>query len=273
MLTVSSADGTDVRAYDDGQGPAILIIGPGLDEGTRTKKLAAILARRFHVIRLHRRQYRLDLKTNGAPYSVAQEVDDVLAVADRVGRPLIIYGHSSGAMVALEALVASPSTFAGAVIFEPAMVTVMPWARERGEVIKQMRAAIAAGKPGKAMAIFACDATGLPVWQARMIGVVTSAIPRYRRLVSCQADDLQAMVALGTRLDAYAQIGVPTVLLGGDRSPARIAAPLDALERVMPNAERVVMHKRDHGADVKAPKEVGGIIETFADKVLTPSRE
>lgn len=41
----------------------------------------------------------------------------------------------------------------------------------------------------------------------------------------------------------------------------------------MPNAERVVMHKRDHGADVKAPKEVGRIIETFADKVLTPSRE
>jgi pimeloyl-ACP methyl ester carboxylesterase len=175
--------------------------------------------------------------------------------------------------VALEALVTSPSTFAGAVIFEPAMVTVMPWVGEPSEVIRQMRAALAAGKPGKAMAIFARDATGLPAWQARLIGLLTTAIPRYRRLVACVADDLQAMVALGTRLDVYAQIGVPTVLLGGDRTPARIARPLDALEHAMTNAERVVMHKQDHGADLKAPKKVAKIIETFADKVLTPSRE
>ena len=128
MLIVPSADGVDVRAYDEGRGEPILIIGPGMDDGTRTKKLAAILARRFRVLRLHRRQYRLDLKakTGGAPYSVAQEVEDIIAIAGAVGRPMLVYGHSSGGVVALEALVAAPSVFVGAVVFEPAIVTVMP---------------------------------------------------------------------------------------------------------------------------------------------------
>jgi pimeloyl-ACP methyl ester carboxylesterase len=268
MDTTISADGTDVRGYDQGHGPAILIAGPGLDDGRRTKKLAAILAREFRVLRLHRRQYRLDLKTsNTAPCSVAQEVDDVLAVARHVDQPVVIYGHSSGGVVALEALAASPSSFAGAVIFEPSAVIESPLAGDGGEVIAQARAAIAAGKPGTAMATFT-RAIGYPAWQAWSVGVITALIPRYRRLVPCQIDDLEAMDQLGNRLSIYAQVTVPTVLLGGDRSPARNTAVLDTLERMMPHAERVVMYNRDHGADLKAPKKVAHVIQTLADKVL-----
>jgi pimeloyl-ACP methyl ester carboxylesterase len=269
--TIISSDGTGVRVYDQGDGPAILIVGPGLDDGSRTKKLADFLAKRFRAIRLCRRQYRLDLKTDGEPCSMTQEVDDVLALAQHVGPPLVIYGHSSGGTVALETLVASPSTFAGAVIFEPAIVNDTPLAGEQQLIITRARAALAAGKPGKAMAIFARDTVGLSAWRARIVGMLTVLVPRYRRLVPCQIDDLQAVDELGNRLDAYAKITVPTLLLGGDRSPARLTASLHALEQVMPNVERLVMHGLDHGADLKAPKRVAGIIEVFANKVCNRS--
>jgi pimeloyl-ACP methyl ester carboxylesterase len=272
MLTVTSADGIDVRAYDEGRGPAIVLLGPGLDDGTRCKRIAAILARRFRVIRLHRRQYRLDLqadpKLGGSPCTVAQEVEDVLAVVRAVGEPVVLYGHSDGGVVALEALAASPSSFAGAVIFEPAAVIGPPLAGEGGVVLKQARAALAKGRPGKALSIFSHGAAGLPRWQAWLAGLFTALIPKYRRLVRAQLDSLQALDQLGVRLDTYAQIKVPTVLLGGDRNPAHIGERLDAIERVIPNTERVVMHKRDHGADLKHPKEVAGVIEALADKVL-----
>ncbi|MEU0884330.1 alpha/beta hydrolase [Lentzea sp. NPDC005914] len=267
MDTITSADGTDVRVYDEGRGPALLIIGPGLDDGTRTKKLAGALATRFRVLRLHRRQYRMDLKTRGS-CSIADEVDDVLAVAAVIDEPLIVYGHSSGGVVALEALAASPHAFAGAVVFEPAAVTRRPLAGESGEVITRARAAIAAGKPGTALTIFMHDTVGLPRWQARLAGMLTALVPHYRRLVPAQIDDLEALDRLGVRLDTYNQITTPALLLGGDRSPAHLAERLDAIEHVMPQAERVVMHKRDHGADLKAPKQLARIIETFADKVL-----
>jgi pimeloyl-ACP methyl ester carboxylesterase len=262
MDTALTINGTDIHVYEQGSGPAVLIIGPGLDDGRRAEKLAAILGRRFHALRLHRRQYRLDLKTGGSRSSVSQEVADVLAIARQVGHPLIVYGHSSGGVVALEALVAEPSAFDGAVIYEPAVL-----AGVGGETIRQARAAIAAGRPGRAMAVFTRDAVGLPAWQARLVGALTALLPRYRRLVSCQIDDLDAMVELGERFDAYARVAVPTVLLSGDRSPARVIAMIDAVERAMPHAERVVMPKLDHGADLKAPDTVARAIQTFADRI------
>lgn len=85
----------------------------------------------------------------------------------------------------------------------------------------------------------------------------------------CQADDLQAMVDVGAPLDAYSRIDTPVVLLGGDRSPAGIAAPLDALQEVVKGVDRIVMHGRDHGADLKAPNQVAEVIKKLADKTFT----
>jgi hypothetical protein len=85
-LTTTSADDSTVRALDEGQGPVILILHPGMETGTRYRKVAAILSKRFRVIRLHRRQYRLDLKKDprvGSPCTVAEEVEHVLAMVKR----------------------------------------------------------------------------------------------------------------------------------------------------------------------------------------------
>ncbi|HWC83571.1 MAG TPA: alpha/beta hydrolase [Pseudonocardiaceae bacterium] len=269
MITAVSADGTDIPVHDEGSGPVILMVHPGLDDGSRSKKLAALLARRFRVLRLHRRQYRLDIKTGGVPCSVGQEAADVLAVASAVEGPVLVYGHSSGAVVALEALAAAPpSAFVGAVIFEPPAMIDAPLAGEDDTVLTRARAAITAGRPRKAMRIFTRGGVGLPWWQATLMGTVAGSVPRLRKFVPCQIDDLEAIQQLGVRLDVYARVTVPTVLLGGDRSPVNLAERLDALNRVMPHSERVVMHKRDHGADLRSPEDVARVIETLADKVL-----
>jgi pimeloyl-ACP methyl ester carboxylesterase len=127
MIKVISADGTDVRAWDEGRGPVILIIHPGNDDGTSWRKVAARLSGRFRVVRIVRRQYRLDLPAP-CPYSMAREVEDVLALAEVIGEPMVVVGHSSGGVVALEVLAAEPSAFAGAVLFEPP-VAIGPPAR------------------------------------------------------------------------------------------------------------------------------------------------
>jgi hypothetical protein len=58
------------------------------------------------------------------------------------------------------------------------------------------------------------------------------------------------------------------VLLGGERSPAHLGKSLDALAAVMPHTERVILARRDHFANRKAPAEVARVIETFALRVL-----
>jgi pimeloyl-ACP methyl ester carboxylesterase len=264
MITTTSADGTSVRAADQGRGPVILIVHPGTDDGRSWRKVAARLAPRFRVVRLRRRQYRLDI-TAGLPCTIAQEAGDVLALAKVIGEPMLIVGHSSGGVVALEALAASPATFPGAVLYEPPVVTGPPLG---GDAVGRAEAAIAAGRPGRAMTIFLRDVVQVPAPAARLAGTVMAVHPSWRALIPRQIDDAAAINQLGVRLDAYARIEVPVVLLGGERSPAHLGARLDALAGALPHAERVVLPRQGHGAHLRAPGDVARVIASLADRVL-----
>ena len=263
MITAVSADGTDVRAFDEGDGPVILAIHPGFDDGRSWAKVAAQLSDRFRVVRIVRRHYRLDL-TARAGYSITQEVEDVQALAEVIGKPMVLVGHSSGGVVALEVLAASPGRFAGAVLFEPPVPTGPPDPAGK-EALARANAAVAGGKPGKAAQIFVRDIVGMPALAALLLRPMVAVTPRLRALIPRQISDLDGV---GLRLDVYAQIETPTVLLGGERSPAHLGESLDALAAVMPHAERVVLARRDHLANSKAPDEVARVIETLASQVL-----
>jgi pimeloyl-ACP methyl ester carboxylesterase len=262
MMTAVSADGTPVRAFDDGSGPAVLVIHPGLDDGRSWAKVAARLSGRFRVIRIVRRHYRLDLSPTA--YSITGEVEDVLALAAVIGPPMLVVGHSSGAVVALEAMVRAPATFAGAVLFEPPVPTGPPDASGAAATARA-HAAVADGKPGQAGQIFVRDIVGMPAFFALALRAMVAVTPRLRALVPRQITDLDGV---GVRLDAYATISTPTVLLGAGRSPAHLARSLDALAAVMPNAEKIVLPRRDHLAQQKAPGEVADVIQALADKVI-----
>ncbi|HET8879498.1 MAG TPA: alpha/beta hydrolase [Arthrobacter sp.] len=259
MITTISADGTDVRALDSGQGPIILVVHPGMDDGSSWKKVTAVLAGQFRVLTLLRRQYRLDI-ASGVPASIAEEVADIKALARLVGKPMLIVGHSSGAVVALEALSALPTSFTGGVLYEPPLRTDGPVG---GVALLSAKAAIAAGKPGKAMQIFTRDMVGLPAWQAAMIRVFVAASPRLRRLVPRQMDDNTALEELGTRLDLYKEIQTPVLLIGGDKSPGHLGRKLDVLARTVPNAGRHVMRGQGHSANLRAPDELARVIAEF----------
>jgi pimeloyl-ACP methyl ester carboxylesterase len=262
MMTAVSPDGTEVRAFDDGHGPAILVIHPGLDDGRSWAKVAALLSGRFRIIRVVRRHYRLDLPP--AAYSITREVEDVLALAAAIGPPVLVVGHSSGAVVALEAMARAPAAFVGAVLFEPPVATGPP-DPSRAAAIARANAAVADGKPGKAGQIFVRDIVGMPAFPALVLRAMMIVMPRLRALVPRQITDLDGV---GIRLDAYAKISIPTVLLGAERSPAHLTQSLDALAAVMPNAEKIVLARRDHLANQKAPGEVADVIQALACKVI-----
>lgn len=266
-LTATAADGTSVRAYDSGSGPVVLILHGGMDDGSSWSRVAERLTSCYRVVRLHRRQYRSDLVTGGVGCTFADEVAHVRSLVDVIGEPSVVVGHSSGAVLALESLVALPDEFAGAVLYEPPSVTAsLPLG---GAALGRAQAALAAGRTGRALAIFLRDIVRIPGWAAWLSGVATLVVPSLRGMTPHQIDDCAAIDQLGDRLEAYRQITVPTTLLCGDRSPAHLIQRLDALEQVLPNAERVVMHGQGHGANVQAPARVAEAIDTLATKVLS----
>jgi pimeloyl-ACP methyl ester carboxylesterase len=281
LLIAEAADGTGVRAAVEGAGRVVLILHPGMDTGTSYARVAARLGRRFRAIRLHRRQYRLDLKADprrGSPCTVADEVEHVLAIVKAVGTPVFLYGHSSGGTVALEALVASPSSFVGAMIYEPASVIDgvggLHLAGDRiarygevGEGLRRARQALVEGRPAAAIGICMRVITGWPSVLTTPAGALTALAPTYRRLIPCQIDDLEAMERLGLRLDAYAKLDLPVAMVCGERSPDVNKAMVAAVADVLPKVERIPLSGQGHTCHVRDPQQLADVIETCAKRV------
>ncbi|MFD6098644.1 alpha/beta fold hydrolase [Nocardiopsis flavescens] len=95
-VIATAADGAEVRGFDEGSGPPVLVLHPGMDDGTSWERVSARLATRFHVVRLHRRTYRPDLAADPRD-SLARKAGDVAAAARSLGGRVLLVGHSSGA--------------------------------------------------------------------------------------------------------------------------------------------------------------------------------
>lgn len=265
QLSATSADGTDVTAVDEGQGRPIIVLHGGSDTGESWQRVTRHLTSRFRVLRVRRRVYRDDLLDRG-PHSIAHEVDDVIAIIATLGEPALLVGHSSGAIVALEAALRSPASFAGLLLYEPPVAVNAPLG---GAALLRARAALDAGKRGKAMAIHMREIVRMPSLLVLLIRLMPPLWNRMRMFAQAQVADDEAIEALGVGLDRYANLDVPTLLLGGDRSPAHLSARLQALSSVLPRLDSVtVLHRQGHLANVRAPDQVAAVIEKFADTVF-----
>ncbi|WP_229069014.1 alpha/beta fold hydrolase [Actinoplanes sp. DH11] len=237
----------------------ILILHPGMSDETSWRRVADRLRPRFAVILRCRRRYRMDLDP---PAGIGAEVADTIALAGDA-RPVLV-GHSSGGVVALEALLAAPDAFAGAVLYEPPVVTGLPLG---GAVAGQARDALDDGRYRHAAHLFLRDIVRIPRTAAWVSSVLIAAVPGWRRFVPRQIDDTLAIDALGDRRARYAAVRRPVLLLGGDRSPGHLGERLDALAAVLPHAERVTLRGRGHGANTSAPDQVAAVVAGFAARI------
>lgn len=104
MAITTSADGTRI-AYDDlGEGPAVIVIpGASCTRGV-TQPLAEALAEHCRVINVDRRgRGESDDASQRPPYVVDREIEDLAALIEAAGGSASLYGHSSGAALAMRA--------------------------------------------------------------------------------------------------------------------------------------------------------------------------
>jgi pimeloyl-ACP methyl ester carboxylesterase len=247
-----------MSTIDEGMGRAILVIHGGMGGSASWVRVTDRLRDRFRTVRPHRRQYRLDVPRK---VTMADEVAEVREIVATLDRPLIV-GHSSGAVLALEALAADPQLYDGAVLYEPPLVLDEPLG---GPKLIPARQAIADGKGGTAFGIFLRDVVGFNPILTRLIAFAVNRKPELLGTVERQLDDNDAIDELGNRLDAYAKIEVPVLLLAGSKSPRHLGERLDALQRVLPRSRRLTMHGQGHNAERTAPDRVAQAIARHLD--------
>ena len=261
---VASDDGSRFAVTDEGEGHAILIVHPGGGTSQAWALVASRLTDHFRVLRFDRRPYRSVSGTTPIE-SMAGEVADVLGVASAVVQPILLVGHSSGAVVALEAAIASPAAFTGLVLYEPPVAVSSPLG---GDALRRAQEAIEHQKQGRAMAIHLREIVRVPGYQIALLRLCFPLWGRMRQTAASQIADDAALESLGVGIDRYRSLKVPTLLLGGARSPHHLRMRLDALAGVLPRVDSVnILERQGHIANVRAPSKLAAVIEEFAGRL------
>ena len=264
MLYGTDAGGARLNAIDEGEGSAILVVHPGGGDASSWSTVARLLADEFRVVRIQRRIYTPEASI-ALPHSMATEAADILTIAGGLARPLLV-GHSSGAVAALEAALASPTAFAALVLYEPPLATTSPIAGEAGS---RARAALDGGDPFLAMQIHMREIVGMPAADVTAMFAIPEARAQFARFAAAQIADNEAIDALGVGIARYAALDLPTVLIEGEHSPPHLRQRLADLAATLPRVEPVVtLAGQGHIAHMTTPQTLADVIRDVARRVL-----
>jgi pimeloyl-ACP methyl ester carboxylesterase len=241
METVTSADGTPIIYERSGSGPALVVATGAFCDRLSSAPLAEHLRDR-HIV------YRFDRRGRGdsgdtPPWSVAREVEDLAAVVAATGETPLIYGHSSGAALALEAAAAGVPVRKLAV-YEPPYV---PGEGTTPETADRLASLCASGQPEEAAVLFLRN-TGMGDEQIE--GMRTQ--PFWPRMVSL-APQLAYDVRLGNGGevpgDRLAAIECATLALAGGLSASWATNGAAAIAAAVPRGRSEILEGQHHGVD------------------------
>jgi pimeloyl-ACP methyl ester carboxylesterase len=191
---------------------------------------------------------------------VEREVDDIEALIDKAGGSAFVFGHSSGAVLSLDAALALPSRVTKLALYEPPFIIDDSRPPMPGDFAARLSELIAEGRRGDAV----------EYWQAQL-GVPAEAIAHMRQ--SPMWAGLEAVAPTlpydatimgdtqrgdSASLRKWASVTVPTlvmdgtVMMGSEEAHAFMCHGADALASVMPNARRLTLEGQDHGPSDEA---------------------
>lgn len=259
METLASADGTTI-AYDrSGSGPALITVLGAFCNRFSSKPLAAILGAHFTVYEYDRRG-RGD-SGDSDTYSVRSEIDDLAALvavamgeSDSQAAPFV-YGHSSGAILALEAAAAGVP-MGRLAVYEPPYTGSDGAANER--FIAKIQALLDAGNRDEAAAEFMLM-TGAP--PAVVAGFRSNEYwPTMLSLAHTLPYDLTLSAGGDLPAARLSGIGIPVLALGGGDSPPWGPRVAEDLANVIPAASYRVLDGQTHGV---ADEVLAGVLDVF----------
>lgn len=262
--TVRSSDGTTIAFDRSGDGPPLVLVGGALSDRSVAAGLAGHLAERFTVIAYDRRG-RGD-SGDTAPYAVDREVDDLLALIVDAGGSAFVFGHSSGAALALEAA-AHGLPIARLALYEPPFIVDDSGPELPRDYVTRLEELVSAGRRGDAVEYFMTVAVGVPadvVAQMRSEPMWTSMEALAHTIAYDGTVMGDATAGNPQPLQRWASVTIPTLVMDGGASPDWQRNSIRALVDVLPNVQRRTLVGQDHGPadEVLAP----ALIEFFTAK-------
>lgn len=251
-MQVRSADGTEIGYESYGSGPHLVFVHGGVSDREAWRAVADEMEgfTRHLMDRRGRGLSQFELST----YSFEREYEDIAAIVASLEGTVHVAGHSSGAICVLGA--ARICDIASLVLYEPPIPVLRPLPLD---AIERMEQAVAEGRSSEAVRDGVREIAEVPVAVAEAM----ASDPKRRALIDTWARECRAINQLPGDASAYAEIGVPVLLLVGKKTSAYHRAGIDALAQALPRAEVAELQGQGHGALLAAPQVVASAITPF----------
>jgi pimeloyl-ACP methyl ester carboxylesterase len=265
--TSTAADGTTIGWRTMGSGPGIVVVHGGATSSLEYEALARRLGDRYECCLMDRRGRGLS-GPQGPTYGLEIEAADVAGVLARIGAD-ILFGHSYGALVALQAALTAP--LRALILYEPPL-EAQPRA---AELLPTFRAALARGDEVEAYVVLAVGLGVIGFSEEQFRWFVTAQLqpsPSWRGVVEnlhAAERELEAAPSFRTEWPRYGALTTPTLVLTGSESPAYLGEPSQILAEVLPRGRLQVLNGQGHTATNDDPAAVAGAISEFLADLTT----
>lgn len=257
MEKVVSRDGAEI-AYDRlGVGPALVLVAGAMATRADAAASAKSLAPYFTV-------FAYDRRGRGAsgdrlPYALEREIEDLQAVIAAAGGSAFVFGHSSGAILALEATRLIAPSITKLALYEPPFIVNDGTPPLPDDYVTRLQELAAAGRRGDTV----------KYWMTTVIGVPDAAQAAMQSQPMWQSFEavaptlvydatIAAPYVKGQPLppDRWSSATMPVLVMDGGDSPPMMHSGALALKEILPNAQQRTFQGQGHGA---------------ADEVLVPA--
>jgi pimeloyl-ACP methyl ester carboxylesterase len=251
MRTVVSQDGTKIAYDKQGEGPAVVLVAGALCARLTWSgpQLSQLLAPHFSVYNFDRRGRGDSGDTK--PYAVEREIEDIEALIDEAGGTACLYGHSSGAALALEVAVRHGRKVRKLAIYE-APYNDAPEAWEAwGQYIAELTGALATDRRSDAVALF-MKYVGIPA--DRIDGMRRTPVwPVLEALAPTLAYDHTAILGKDASVpgERASTVTVPTLVMSGGASYPFMRETARTLSQAIPRAQLRTLEAQTHDVDVR----------------------
>jgi pimeloyl-ACP methyl ester carboxylesterase len=249
MNTATSRDGTTIAFVKSGEGPALIVVGGALNDRHAAATLAELLAPDF-TVHAYDRRGRGD-SGDTPPYAVEREVEDLQVLVEHAGGTALAFGHSSGAVLALETALETPG-ITRLVLYEPPFIVDDSRPPLPSDYVEHLKVLARTDRRGEAVEYFMITGVGVPA----------DAIPSMRESPFWPSLEAVAhtlwydgvimgdnMVGKPLSADRWSSVTIPTLVIAGGASPPSLGNAAQQLADVLPNARRLTMEGQTHEVD------------------------